>query len=738
MNQRPSKIIAGLKAIPANVFSGFVVSLIALPLGLGLAMASDAPPMAGVISAVVGGIVLSILGGSHVTIAGPGNGLVGVLLVTIATLGLHDAYLAIIFSGLLLIVLGCLRLGKLADFFPSSAIQGMLAAIGLIILGKQFHIMLGNRLSLERNLDYLFAMPKALLNVFQYQDIGTIGACASGIISLSILMIYPRLRNRYWQLVPAPMWIVLLSIGFSYYCELILKIPNPIASDYMISGILTLEQLIDDVPEIRFSAMNNWIFWSQVLALTLISSIESLLSIKAVDQLDPSKRRSNVTRDIKALGLATAISGFLGGLNVVTVIARSSVNVNSGGSNRSSNFFHAVFLVLFVFLFSAQLERIPLPALMAILVFTGYKLAAPKKLIKIFSIGKEQLAIYFITLVATLQIGLVAGIIIGATSTFIIHVVSTRNFELFTRNFLKPNVLMFKESEGAGQYYISVKHFCTFVNFFRLKSKLDQIPETETVVLDLSLCEFVDHTVMDSLSAYQELFEKRGGHIEVIGLDAHSADSSHPFAIRKTAPLSGLMNPNMTKRQIVLSKLSQDYNYEYHPNRLNKAAFLESFIFFRSKKVNYIHNLIISKDQPITAFDINFTEGEFIAKEVVNTTMVHIDLQRILPEFTLDKDGFLRRLYGVAGFSNINISSPGDFSKRFYLLGAQPDDVKNFFSKTIVHFFESNPYFHIESNGKSLLIFGKERSASVQEITNLIGFSSRLYQVIEDEHSQNL
>ena len=208
-------------------------------------------------------------------------------------------------------------------------------------------------------------------------------------------------------------------------------------------------------------------FWSQVLALAIISSVESLLSIKAVDKLDPNKRRSNFTKDIKALGVATAVSGFLGGLNVVTVIARSSVNVNSGGNNRSSNFFHAFFLLVFIVLFSTQLERIPLSALMAILVFTGYKLAAPKNLIKMFTIGKEQLLIYSITLIATLQIGLVAGIVIGTTTTFIIHVLTTKNFELFTRNFLKPNVLMFQESEGQGQYYVSVKHFCTFVNFFR-------------------------------------------------------------------------------------------------------------------------------------------------------------------------------------------------------------------------------------------------------------------------------
>ena len=286
---------------------------------------------------------------------------------------------AIICSGFLLIILGYLRLGKLADFFPSSAIQGMLAAIGLIILGKQFHIMLGNRVVLDNNLEYLAAMPKAVINVFSYSDTGIIAACLAGILSLGILMIYPKLRNKYLQLIPAPMWIVLLSIGFSYYFELILNQPNPISSDYMIRGIPAVDRLVADIPKINFKAANEWMFWSQVLALAIISSVESLLSIKAVDKLDPNKRRSNFTKDIKALGVATAVSGFLGGLNVVTVIARSSVNVNSGGNNRSSNFFHAFFLLVFIVLFSTQLERIPLSALMAILVFYRVQIGCAKK-----------------------------------------------------------------------------------------------------------------------------------------------------------------------------------------------------------------------------------------------------------------------------------------------------------------------------------------------------------------------
>ena len=240
----------------------------------------------------------------------------------------------------------------------------------------------------------------------------------------------------------------------------------------MISGIPEFSEIISQIPTVDFSKIGSLPFWSSVVALTLIASIESLLSIKAVDKLDPEKRRSNVNRDLKALGLATVGSGFLGGLNVVTVIARSSVNVNNGGSNRSSNFFHALFLVIFIVLFSTQLTRIPLPALMAILVYTGYKLASPGNIKNSFRIGREQLLIFFVTLIVTLKIGLISGIVSGVVVTFIIHIFINKSLSLFVRNWLKPNVLMFQEEDVEGSYYVSVKHFCSFLNYYRLKAKI--------------------------------------------------------------------------------------------------------------------------------------------------------------------------------------------------------------------------------------------------------------------------
>lgn len=732
MSQKKNNITSFFKTLPKNIFSGFVVSLIALPLGLGLAMASDAPPIAGIIAAIIGGIVVSILGGSHVTITGPGNGLVGVLLVAITTLGIESAYVAIMCSGVLLLLLGFFRMGALSDFFPSAAIQGMLAAIGLIILGKQFHIMLAHKIKRADTIDYLVEIPYTINDAIHYDNKGLIFAALAGVLSLAIMLFYSKIRNKYLQLIPAPMWIVILSIGFSYYFEFGLHEPNPIALEYMVSGIPSIQQIIAELPRPNFSNIWSFSFWGSVLALTLISSIESLLSIKAVDKLDPEKRRSNVNRDLKALGLATIGSGLLGGLNVVTVIARSSVNVNQGATNRSANFFHALFLVLFIVFFSTQLTRIPLTALMAILVYTGYKLASPKVITKMFSIGKEQLIVFFITLIMTLKVGLITGIIAGVIATFIIHIIINRHhgYGLFIRNLLKPNVLMYKEDGDKANYYVSVKHFCSFINYFRLKKHLDAIPENQDVIVDFSLCDFVDDTVLENINNYQELFDKRGGHFGVVGLDLHDTETKHPFASRRILPVPKIIKNSLTRRQTNMEILAKDYSLTYLPKKKKEVSFLNSFSFFSTKHINHIYNKLSHQNSAITLFDIEFSEGEFIAKEVVRKTMLHIDLKRVIPEFTLDKEGFLEKVSAFAGYKDIPIENHDDFSNRFYLLGDNEIAIAKFFNDDVTHFFESNPYYHVESNGHALLIFGKERLASIKEIKALYDFGKRLKDVI--------
>ncbi len=723
---------AFLGELPQNIFAGFVVSLIALPLGFGLALASGAPPISGVIAAIVGGTVVAILGGSNVTITGPGNGLVVVVLAAITTLGAGDmqqGYLytlaAIVISGIIMVILGFLRLGSLGDFFPSSAIQGMLAAIGIGIFAKQIHVMFGNNSAKGSIVELIGQVPNGIIDLINTDNKSVLFAGIVGIVSLLIMVFYSKIRNKYFQLIPAPMWIVVLSVGMYYYYDMFSTSSYPIDKSLLIN-------LPDDVlsnfafPD--FSKAYQWDFINAVIAITLIASIESLLSIKAVDKLDPLKRRSNVNKDIRALGLATVISGFLGGLNVVTVIARSSVNVNQKGSNRSANFFHAIFLVLFILLFATELRKIPLSALAAILVYTGFKLASPENIKKVFKIGKEQLIIFLVTLLTTITTSLITGILVGILVTFIIHLVINKSITLFTRNIFKPNVLMFKED---GKYYVSVKNFSSFLNYTKLKAKLDQIPENEDAIIDFSLCDFIDHSVMENLNNYAEGFKRKGGHFEVIGLDGYKTGSEHPFALRKNIPLQTEeieSKNNLTKRQKSIQSIGNDLGWNY--KRLPKApvTIIPHFGYFKTRQINKISNLL--SNESCTLFDVEFSEGELIAKQVVKATMMFINIDKNVPEFTLDKEGIFEYIYHFAGFKDINIDNHPDFSKRFYLSGKEATEIKQFFSDELVLFFESNKYYHIEGNEKGLLIIGRERLAGIKEIKSLADFGIRLKKVV--------
>ena len=233
---------AFLGELPQNIFAGFVVSLIALPLGFGLALASGAPPISGVIAAIVGGTVVAILGGSNVTITGPGNGLVVVVLAAITTLGAGDmqqGYLytlaAIVISGIIMVILGFLRLGSLGDFFPSSAIQGMLAAIGIGIFAKQIHVMFGNNSAKGSIVELIGQVPNGIIDLINTDNKSVLFAGIVGIVSLLIMVFYSKIRNKYFQLIPAPMWIVVLSVGMYYYYDMFSPSSYPIDKSLLIN-----------------------------------------------------------------------------------------------------------------------------------------------------------------------------------------------------------------------------------------------------------------------------------------------------------------------------------------------------------------------------------------------------------------------------------------------------------------------------------------------------------------------
>jgi len=259
---------------------------------------------------------------------------------------------------------------------------------------------------------------------------------------------------------------------------------------------------------------------------------------------------------------------------------------------------------------------------------------------------------------------------------------------------------------------------------------LSVIPEQNDVIIDFSLCEFVDHSVMENINDYQELFYKKGGNIGIIGLDILGTKSEHPFALRRLLPFQNIIPKNNTKRQKNLEQVADDFGLSFAPSRRVNNAFLENFIYFKTKKIEHVFNRLSAKKHPCQLFDIIYSEGEFIAKEVIRSTMLYIKTSSSVPVFKLDREGLLERLYALAGYKDIDIKNHVDFSKRFYLRGENERDIRAFFTDELVLFFESNAYYHIESSKDGVLIFGKERIASIKEIKALLDFGFRLNAII--------
>lgn len=721
----------------ADLKAGFVVSLVALPISIALALASGAPAIAGLITAVIGGLVVAHLGGSFVTITGPGNGLAVATLAAITALGgdnlLEGYYMAlgaIVVSGVLLFLLGYVKMGVLADLFPTSAVQGMLAAIGIIILAKQSHVMIGN-------LHPESSAPIPLLLEFSnsmelliWSHIGIWRAATLGIGSLLIMIGYSKIKLTWVHFIPAPLWVVIIAIGVqvggtkvtgqSYFPpELLVSIP----ADWMSSW---------QPP--NFSAITTGPFWSAVFSLTFIASIESLLSIKGIDRLDPHKRKSNVNKDLRALGLATVLSGLLGGLSVVAVIARSSVNVNNGAQTRSSNFFHGLLILVFVLFFRSLLTQIPLPALAAILVFTGYKLLNPGQFRHIASIGLEQLFLFFFTLVATLLYGLILGILLGMVATLFVQMLLTGATSEILRYFYRPNTLLYEEEDN--KYILNVNYFSNFLNYPKLKSKLDSVPPSANLIADFSSTLFVDHTVMEHLAGYEELFLQKGGEFEVVGLESFAPTATHPLGVqsRTKKALPAASKPVRTTVQLLQGlsrkqeKLSQfsifaDFDFTPWPDHSWDVA-LNHFEYFKNRRIDHTNNLLQSKHHNLFAIEVSTHSGEFIVRDSQQLACAVLRLDRPIPAFVLDKERILERLAPFAGTQEIVIGHPR-FDQRYRIRGSNEDAIRAFFTAECIDFLMDQPPFHIESSGTAVLIFHKERVASVAEFKLMVNFASR-------------
>lgn len=493
-----------LQNLGHDIPAGLVVFLVALPLCLGVALASGAPLFSGLIAGIVGGLVVSLLSGSQLSVSGPAAGLTVIVLQGIDHVGGFQPFLvAVVLAGILQLLLGYLKAGVIGAYFPSAVIRGMLTAIGLILIMKQLPHAVG--FGADAIVDETYSPQTPSSTFFEIGDAFMAispGATIVSVVSILIMLIWetPFFKKiGLLRLVPGPLVAVLWGVLFEI---LTLGGQLEIKSQHLVSlpAHQTLGDLYDHLVMPDFSYLNNPEIYTLAATIAIIASLETLLSLEAVDKLDPFRRVAPTNQELKAQGVGNIVSGLLGGLPITSVIVRSAANVSAGGRTKVASFAHGVFMLLSVLFLVEWINYIPLSALAAVLLVTGYKLAKPSIFADMFSRGRDQFLPFMITVVAIVATDLLKGISIGMILGLIF--VMRANF--------KAAISLTRD---GSNYLLRLRKDVSFLNKALLRELLDQIEPDSHVIIDGSPAEFIDKDILGSIINYLKAAED--SHIKV-------------------------------------------------------------------------------------------------------------------------------------------------------------------------------------------------------------------------------
>lgn len=488
------------QTIAKDLLAGIIVFLVALPLCLGIALASGAPLFSGLIAGIVGGILIGSLSGSHTSVSGPAAGLTAIVAAQIANLGSFEAFLlAVVVGGLIQIGLGIARAGALSAFFPSSVIKGLLAAIGVILILKQIPHLLGHDKDPEGEMSFQQPDHENTFSEIAELFSGNVhyGAVLVGLSSLGLLIFWDRFKPLKNSLVPAPLVVVLLgvvagrvfaSLGGPWSIEASHMVQVPMAG--------SLSEFVGFLQFPDFSQILNPAVYIGGITIAIVASLETLLNLEAVDKLDSKQRHSPPSRELIAQGVGNTVAGMIGGLPMTSVIIRGSVNVNAGAQTKLSAIFHGVLLLVCIMMMPAYLNMIPLSSLAAILLLTGYKLASPKLFRQMWSDGRYQFLPFILTVVAIVLTDLLIGILIGLGISLIFILAS---------NARRPIRRVVERHVGGEVLHIELANQVSFLKRAALERVLREAPAGSHVLLDARQTDYIDPDVLSLIREFRDV-----------------------------------------------------------------------------------------------------------------------------------------------------------------------------------------------------------------------------------------
>lgn len=499
-----------IKNIRYDLNSSLTVFLIAIPLCLGIALASGVDPIAGIISGIIGGIVVGSISSSPLSVSGPAAGLVGVVIIAIQELGSYESFLlALVIAGIFQILMGLLRMGTIANYFPTNVINGMLVAIGIIIIRKQIPHLLGY--DSDQKIAYT-GIDDAFTYLLGHINLVTAGAAFIGFICLAVLILWEqKFIPNFLKKIPSGLMAVLIGVIIN---EILVSTGSNLAlsSEHLVS-LPALHSSDEIISSLKFPDLSMWTnvkIYTQALTIAVIATIESLLCIEAIDKLDVLKRKTSTNRELYAQGIGNALSGLIGGLPVTSVIVRSSANLNSGARSKNSTIMHGILLLLSVLFFAQWMQKIPLAALAAVLIVVGYKLAKISIFKKMYSKGAFQFVPFLITLLAIVIFdNLLLGVGIGlAASIFSILKANLQNSYSFHKTDWHEGELI----------YLHLSEEVSFLNKASIKNTLNKIPNNAHLVIDASATEYIDFDVLEVIQDFKNaIISQKNIQLDLIG-----------------------------------------------------------------------------------------------------------------------------------------------------------------------------------------------------------------------------
>ncbi len=498
-----SKKINLFANLNSDFAAGLVVFLVALPLCLGIAMASGAPLFSGIISGVVGGIVVGYLSQSHISVSGPAAGLTAIILTAVTDFKAFDVFLLAAFlAGAIQLILGFVKAGSISNYFPNNVIEGMLAGIGIIIILKQLPHAVGYDTDFEGDMAFFqndgSNTFSSLLGFFDYIQLGSI---VITLISLAILISWDKLPAlKKLKLIPGALVAVVVGVilneiftvsgsTLAIQKEHLVSLPIPTSFEEFKNIIITP----------NFSSITNQKVWVVALTIAIVASIETLLCIEAADRMDFQKRYTNPNVELKAQGIGNMISSLLGGLPMTSVVVRTSANNNAGAKSKMAAIIHGVLLLISVLAIPSILNKIPLATLAAILLLVGYKLAKPATFLHFWHYGKYQFVPFIATLLAVVFTDLLKGVALGIIISIIF---------VLRGNLKRAYIFRKEEYEDGDIIHIDLAQEVSFLNKAAIKSTLAKIPENSKVIIDAKDTVYIAHDVLDLITEFNEIRSK--------------------------------------------------------------------------------------------------------------------------------------------------------------------------------------------------------------------------------------